>query len=127
MTKEIIEVEAESLSEAYKQLKCCLPSDLGWLSKEVVSDGQPKMVQATADTFEAALTIARQSLPPEAIIIQEVEVTPPKQQVVRVEAFNELEAVANAKWLAREKVGYKSLAKNLRLIRTGRSGLAGLE
>lgn len=122
MSKQIIEVEADSLKEAREQVKAQIPEGLHLLSEQVLSDGEPKTVKAVADTTESAFAKAQSEIPADATILEKKELSAPEQRVIAVQAFDERGAESEA----RLRLGGATVVKSLKLIVVGKKGFLGI-
>ncbi len=118
-----IEIEADSLEEAQRQLRSQIPNSLYIHTERAISNGRSKIVKAVADTTEIAFTIAQKEIPVEASVIEKKILTSPEQRVVTVEAFDEQAASA----LIADKVrDTKEIIKAIKLKVIGNKGLFGV-
>ena len=120
--QQIIEVEADTLEEARKQIKSRMPEGLNLISEEIISDGKPKTVKAIADTSEAAFAKAQAEIPAGASILAREEEIAPGQKVLTVEAFDEEMARAEAA----SQSGKTEIVKTIKLTTTGKPGFLGM-
>jgi len=123
MIEKEIEVEADSLEEAKRQVKSQIPEGLRLFSEQVISDGLPKTIKAVAETTEAAFTKAQGNIPSNVNVVATdvTELTAPKQRVITVEAFDEQSARA----LIKGKLVPNEIIKNLKLSVPGTRGFFG--
>lgn len=122
MTQKTIEIEAETLEEARKQLQTQIPQGFSMLSEEVISNGKPKTVEAVALTLEAAFTKAHSQVPSNADIIDKKEIAAPESKVVIVEAFDEQSA---RRQLGNQPVDTARIIGS-RLVASGSRGFLGI-
>ncbi len=119
---ETIEVEAESLEEAKKQIRSQIPAGQSLVSEKVLSDGSPKDVKVVGKTTEEAFAEARTQIPASAVVLDERIVAYPEVKTFRVEAFDE----PSAKKKALGKSRSAATLKSLNLLSPGRKGFWGL-
>jgi hypothetical protein len=97
MKTQVLEVEADSLEEAYSQAQAKVPEGLTILSREILSDGKQHSCKGSGETTEAALAEARSNVPEAAAIVQETELQAPRYSVLEIQAFDEETARIQAK------------------------------
>lgn len=117
-----VEVEADSSDEAIAELVSRVPEGLYLLSVTWFSDGQPKVVQAIAETILAAFEKAQSEVPVDAIVKDRKEVSLPEEKLVRVEAFDE----ASARAEALRQGGKTAVIRKLSLVTPGGEGFFGI-
>lgn len=121
MWKREIEVEADSLEAARKQVKSQLPKGFHLISEEVVSDGTLKTHKVYANTIKTAFQKALGDVPPDAEIIEKKVLSAPVEKTVTVEAFDEQSALAQAHLTYHTTWGIKGVT-----LRTpGKKGILG--
>jgi tetratricopeptide (TPR) repeat protein len=121
--EQVFEISAESLEEARALMKSQIPTGLHLLSEEIIADGNPKTIQATADTTKAAFAKARDQVPGNAEIQEEKELKSPIREVITLGAFDEQAAQSTAKTRARTQ---SAVLNDLRLVAAGRRGFLGI-
>jgi acyl carrier protein len=126
MARKMVEVEAESLEEARKQVESQLPRGFSVLSEQVISDDRPKTVNAVAETTEAAFAKAQGEIPNNADILDKKELAAPERRLVSVEAADEENAKSIAHSRARREFGSTAVVKSLRLMNAGSKGFLGI-
>lgn len=94
MSKQVIEVEAETLEEARSMLRSSIPEGFEIITEQILSDGSPQTQQATGITIEAAFIKAEYSVPKGAEIIERREITSPTVKTITVDAPTEQQAKA---------------------------------
>lgn len=109
MNERQIEVEADSLDEAKKQLQSDLPKGCAILSEEILCKGELETVEGVAATVEEAVEIAKRKIPESATIAEEVVQTTPKRETTQVEAENGQNAASAAPLKYAAKVELVSL------------------
>lgn len=124
MTEQIIEVEAESLAEARKQLRLRLSKGLLLYSEQVVSDGKPTSVLGTANTAEEAFVEAQKKVPVNAHILSEKLLRVSQERVITIEASNEVNARAVA--LGSLDTDANEVLQQVLLRNTGKKGVFGI-
>jgi hypothetical protein len=124
-TEQIIEVEADSLEEARRQVESQIPEGLHLLSEQVISDGNPKTIKATADTIDEAFTKAEKELPANATILEKKGLTAPERNIITVEGVDEHGAESNAHFAAKMKFN-SAIVKSVRLVSTGKKSFLGI-
>ncbi len=122
MSSQTIEVEAGLLEEAEQKLQLQVPNGFAVLSRQILSDGKPKSLQASAETTQAAWEKVQSQVPPGAIIQSKRELIPPGRQVLNAQAFDEQEAKSQAVKQLRET----STIKSIQITVPPRKGLLGL-
>jgi hypothetical protein len=122
MSSQVIEVEAESLEEAEKQINAQIPDGFALLSKKVLSDGKQKTVKAVAETAEAAWAKVQAGLPANAEIINKTELVPPGKQYFKVDAFDE----QGVKAQVGNTIGETRSIKSIKQIVAPKKGLWGV-
>jgi hypothetical protein len=122
MTKHTLEVEAESLDEAWAQISLQVPSGYSVLSENIISDGSPNTVMAVADSIDEALEKAMDKVPDGAKVLSQKEVALPEQVTVSVEAYDKAEAKRKLK----EQKGESAVVRGLRLMAPGKKGFLGI-
>jgi hypothetical protein len=105
-------IEADAAEEAREKLKPQVPPGLSVLSEEIISDGRPKTVTAAAETTEAAAIQARAAIPPGAVVVSQTDASAPQFSTITVEAFDEAEALAEARTTA-SRIGPSVLVKGV--------------
>lgn len=126
MSERIIEIEAESLEKARKQLQAQIPESLHLLSEDVISDGSPKTAQAAADTTEAAFAKAHDEIPNNAEVLERKELRAAERKVITVEAFDEQAARLSAERQTTSQLGSNAVVDSLKLAVAGSTGFLGI-
>lgn len=126
MNERTIEIEAESLEEARKQLQAQIPEGLHLLSEDVISDESPKTVQAVASTTEAAFAKAHGEIPNNAEVLERKGLRDAERKVITVDAFDEQAARLSAEHQATSQFGSDAVVDSLKLAVTGSKGLLGI-
>jgi hypothetical protein len=122
MDEHIIEVEAESLEEVTKKIKAQTPEGFQLISQKIVSDGRSRTVKAMAETTEAAFAKAQNEIPSCASVIQKRVNIAHERFAMRIKAFDE----QNARAQAVGKIGTTSIINTLKLVTLGKKGLFGV-
>lgn len=122
MSKQIVEVEANSLKEAREKVKSQIPKGLHLLSEEIISDGKSKRVKGVADTIEAALEKAQKKIPADADVVEKKTRISPAQRMVTVKAFSEQHASAQVQG----EIDNTAILRSLILRIPGKKGLLGI-
>lgn len=117
-----IEMEADTLEEVRARLKGHVPRGMELLSEKVLSDGIQKSSKGVADTMEAAFRQAQSNIPSTAEITGKREVSSPGEKTIAIEAFDEENALAEAK----RRVGETALVRSADVIATGKKGFLGI-
>lgn len=122
MPNKTIEIEGATLEAARKEVDSYVPEGMQVLSEQVISEGKPRTVRASAATTEEAFAQAKTEIPADAIVLYKRELTPPAHHVMVVEAPHGISAVAQmtARGVNLREVG------GIRLIRAGRNGFLGI-
>jgi hypothetical protein len=126
MTENVIEIVAESLEEARKQLNAQIPKGMCVLNEKVLADGVVKIIPAVAETTADAFAKAEKEVPAEATIIDRVEVAIPEHKAIKVDGFDDKGGKANADQAARREFGPNAIVKNLTMVQTGSKGFLGM-
>lgn len=121
-TSQLIEVEAESLDEARKQVESQLPQGFFVCSEKVISDGKPRTEKGIAETIEDAYARAQSVVPSGATVVETKELARPERKVYTVEAYDEQSAGVRAK----NKSGGTAIIKAIRLVTSGSKGFLGI-
>ncbi len=121
MIEKTMEIEAESLEEARKQVQSRMPQGFRLLSENVLSDGKPKTVKTSADTEEAAFAKAQSEIPTNADVLEKKELYSLGQQVIAVEASDEQSAMRQIK-----KDRNATILGPLKLVTLGKKGFLGI-
>lgn len=123
VTKSIV---AKSLIEAREKIEAHIPIGYQLISEEIVSDGTPKTVQATGDTIDVALALARGKLPQNADVIEikenDAEVTSFK---LIVDAFDEQSAKSKAELEAKRRTSNRVTVQGIQVAVAGNRGWFG--
>jgi len=124
MTKHLIsiEVEADSLEEARKQIKSQIAEGSFLLSEKVVTNGGTKTAKASAQTIEAAFAKAQGAVAQGAEILEKREIVAPTQRKISVEAFDEQSATTQVK----NQIGKTEIVNSLKLVAAGKRGFLGI-
>lgn len=122
MSKNLIDVEAESIEEAREKAKSLTPSGGKWISEQVTSDGKPQTVQCIADTVEDAFVSAQNEIPKSANIVEKKVITTPKTESIIIEGVDE----SSARWQIRSKYGNAASIKDVELLKKGSKGIFGV-
>jgi hypothetical protein len=94
------EAEWDTLDGARQQIKEQLDNLGLWVFNETVeSDGRPKTVKGTGDSYPTAISSARSKVPRNAHVLEEKEVVSPSEKSLEIEAPDEASA--------RKKVGHQ--------------------
>ena len=117
-----IEVEADSLLEARKQIRSRIPENFEILSEKILSDGKIESARAVADTTEAAYEEALSKLPPEVEVVERKELVAAHQKNMIIEAFDE----ENARAQIGRKIGKNAKVVNAKLLKSGKKGFFGM-
>jgi len=117
-----IEVEADSLIEARKQIQSRIPENFEILSEKILSDGKIESTRAVADTTEAAYHEALSKLPPEVEVLERKELVAAHQKNMIIEAFEE----ENARTQIGKKIGKNARVVNVKLLKSGKKGFFGM-
>ncbi|TSA55577.1 hypothetical protein D4R42_05380 [bacterium] len=117
-----IEVEADSLFEARKQVKSKVPEGFEILSEKILSDGKIESIRAVADTIETAYEEALSRLPPEVEVVEKKELTAPMRKNVVAEAFDEQSAKAQIG----KEISKTARVENVNLMKQGKKGFFGM-
>jgi hypothetical protein len=121
-----IEVEAESVEEARKELANRIPAGFYLLSESIVATGEPSWVMASGETAEEAAEKARRLVPPGAAVLETKQLTEAKSEVISLEANDEKSAQSSMKARATEDLGRTAGVRNLVLVQPARKGVLGL-
>lgn len=121
MSERTIEVKADTIDEARKQVKSQIPQDLQIVTEEILSDGTTKSVKGVADTPEAASREAESKLPAEAEVVEK-EIQQPVRLVVTVDAFDE----QNARKHVEQDITPPARVEEVALKKPGKKGLFGM-
>lgn len=119
--KQIIEVEADSLFEARKQVKSKMPEGFEIFSENILSDGNIKDIVAIGDTVETAYNEALSRLPPEVEIVEKKELVAPYRKNIVIEAFDEQSAREQIK----KENSKTARIENFNLLKQGKRGFFG--
>ncbi len=122
MDKQTIEVEANSLDEARKQVKSQVPKGLKIISQKILSDGKTRSTRGVADTIEDASEKAQSELPPDVEIIDKTQKTTPVRKVITVEAFDEKSAREQVK----QDISETARIEGVALKKAGKKGILGI-
>jgi hypothetical protein len=122
MSSQVIEIQAGSLEEAEQKLDSQVPPGFAVLSRQTLSDGKPRTLQATAETTQAAWEKLLAQVPEESTIQSRREVKPPTRQAFTVQAFDEQEA----RQLASRQLGETGILMGMRVSIPPRKGLLGM-
>jgi hypothetical protein len=95
------------------------------LSEQILADGTPKIVQAQADTIQAAYEKAQKDVPEQANILTNKELAAPQRNIFELEAPDEQSAVTLAQLEAKRGFGSAVEMRWVRLVKTGSKGLLG--
>lgn len=125
MPAKIIEIEAESLEDARRQIKSLTVDGLYLLSEKIISDGEPRKVRATSDTTEAALENIQPKIPANSDVLESKVIVTPGEEVVRVEAFDEKDARLSAEKRVQSKYGNSAIVSQFKLATEGKKGFLG--
>jgi hypothetical protein len=117
-----IEVEADSLLEARRQVQSKVPDGFEILSETILSDGKIKRIQHKADTVETAYTEALSTLPPDVEVVEKKELVTPYRKTVVVEAFDEPSASAQVE----KDISKTALVAHVTLVAQGKKGFLGV-
>ena len=121
-SQQIIEVEAESLEEARKQVKSQIPHGLSILSEKIILDGKPKTAKGVAETMEEAYAKAQNEVPNGADVVEKKELANPERKAVTVEAFDE----QSARTQVGNQSGSAAIVKGIKLVTSGSKGFLGI-
>jgi len=116
-----IEVEADSLFDARKQVKSKVPEGFEIFSEKILSSGKSESIRAVADTVETAYNEALSRLPPEVEVEWKKVLTAPYRKNIVVEAFDEQTARMHV-WKSLMKT---ARVENVNLIKQGKKGFFG--
>ncbi len=125
--EQVLEIEADSLEETRRIAGERIPTGFHFWNEEVLEDGKPKSVAASADTEDAALAAA-QALVAAAVqggkattISSQIRV-PPGRRTIETEAWDE----ASARKQAEGKIDRTARIEASRIKRPGKPGFLGL-
>lgn len=117
-----VEVEADSLEEARRQVKSQIPPGLSILSERIISDGKPKTAKGVSETTAEARARAQTRIPNGADVVAEKMLSTPERKVLTVEAFDE----ESARVQAENQSGSTALIKAVKLLASGSKGFLGI-
>ena len=117
-----IEVETGSLEETRQKIKARLSADELIIAERILSDGEFRLITASADTVDEAFELAEKQVPIGAAILEKTEKTSPGRKLVGLEASDE--NAARVKMTA-QFTGPVSI-KSVRLAAAGQKGFLGL-
>jgi hypothetical protein len=120
--EQVIEVEASSLEDARKEAASKVPAGYHLWSEDVLADGAPKSVTASAATEEAALAAAAAQVPPGAQATGNTIRTPPGRRVAETAAWSE----ASARRQVEGQIDETAKVEAVRLKTPGKTGFLGL-
>lgn len=123
MNEKIIEVEANSLTEARQQLLSHVTDDLVIIQEDIVSRGNLQTVEAIADTLEKAFAEAKSKVPAGATIVKRETIVAPERKVNQVEGKNEQDALASIQYFLDPK---RRTIESFSLKCAGRKGFLGV-
>lgn len=119
MTTKTIEVKASSLTEARKQLRSQIPSDLFLLSETVVSRAERRTLRSIGESIEAALKKAEKKLPEGAHVTKRevlidcgrkvISVKGPDEDSARLQLQQELDKAARIEAVTLQRHGKRGL------------------
>ena len=118
MTVQTIEIEAETIEEARKQIRSQIPTGFQF-SEQVVSYGTQQTVRGIAETIEAAVAKAQKEIPNSANVTGQKELATPGQEVIKIEAFDERGVRTNIE-------NRNAIVKNISSIESGKKGFLGI-
>lgn len=117
-----IEIEADSLFDARRQVKSKVPEGFEIISEKILSDGKIESIRAVADTVETAYEETLSRLPLEVEVVEKKELTAPCRKNVVVEAFDEKSAKAQIG----KEISKTARVENLNLLKQGKKGFFGM-
>ncbi len=125
--EQVLEVEGDSLEETRRLAGERIPEGFHFWSEEVIEDGKPKSVTASADTEELALAAAQALVEAAAkggkatTLSSRIQV-PPGRRTIDAEAWDE----ASARKQAEGKIDRTARIEAARMRRPGKPGFLGL-
>jgi hypothetical protein len=120
--RKTVEVEADSLKEARKELNYRIPQGLSVLSEKIISDGNHKTSRGIAGTTDEAYAKAQAKVPGGAEIVGKKEISSSERKDLTIEAFDE----HSAREQARNQSGKTAIIKDIKLITLGTPGFLGI-
>lgn len=122
MNTQNIEVEADTLEQARKDLKAKIPAGYFIQSEQVLSDGKIQTSRGMAETEEEALSKAKAGVPPDSPLQNTKIVQKAETRTITVEG--ETEAIARAK--LKTQMGSADLLKSFQAGLPGKKGFLGI-
>ncbi len=126
MTQKTLEIAGRTLEEAREQLESRIPEGFLILSEQVISEGKPQTVKASAETTEAAFAKAQKDIPGDADIVVKRELAVPERRVIGLEASDERNAESTARFQASREFGDTAILKSIKLVVAGSKGFLGI-
>jgi hypothetical protein len=117
-----IEVEAESLQEARKQIRSQIPQGLSILSEKIISDGKPKTAKGLSEKTEEAFMKAQNEVPSGAVIMDKKELAKPESKSLIIEEYNE----SGVRKHLEKQYGDSVIIKVIKLVTSGKKGFLGI-
>lgn len=117
-----IEIEANSINEARKQVQSQIPQGLSLLSERIIMDGKPRTVKAIAETTDLAFRNAFIKIPSNADILERNELIASENKVITIEALSD----EIAREQIRNQISDTAVEKNFKLVSPGKKGLLGI-
>jgi hypothetical protein len=122
LDNKIIEITADSLDGAQKQVRSTIPEGLSLLSEEVLSDGKPRTVSGIGENPEDAFETAQRKVPAGAVVVASTQAIGAGNKTIVVQALDE----DGAKTQAERTLSDGASVKGLRLLAKGRRGFLGI-
>ena len=122
VTRRTVEVEADSLEEAMKQIEAQVGEGQVILTQKVLSDGEVHAARGDDETSEGAFEKAATQVPEGAEEVDRVVATPPGSRNIEVEAFDE----RAAQTLAGKVIHATEVVGDAELAAPGSKGLLGI-
>jgi len=127
MTDQTLEIEADSLEEASKQLQSWVSEDLEILEEKVLCDGKPQVSTGFGADVPAALAAAQSQVPAGAALLETKELSPEQQvKEMPIAAFTEQEAKSAALQQISKPAGGSVTVESIRLLVAGKAGFLGV-
>ena len=120
--EQVLEIQADSLEDARRQATEKIPAGLYLWSEEVLADGKPQIVTASAETEECALAAAAAKVPADTQTTSNSIRTTPSRRVVETEAWDE----ASAREQVERQFDDTARVEAVRLKTPGKPGFLGL-
>ena len=122
ITPNNIEIEEDSIDQAEKLLNDKISNNFRIISKEILSDGKPKIISSISDDLETAIKDLKSKIPEKSIIIETHDPIEPSDHIEIIKEMDEELALLNAK----SNLPLGATILKYKLIHKGKKGFLGI-